>query len=29
MDARGVLTVDMKVDGPAKDYRIVTKYGRP
>ena len=29
MDARGVLTVDMKVDGPAKDYRIVTEYGRP
>ncbi|GLY30188.1 DUF6314 family protein [Kineosporia sp. NBRC 101731] len=22
------LTVDMKVDGPAKDYRIVTEYGR-
>ena len=28
LDERGVLTVDMKVDGPAKDYRIVTEYGR-
>nr|WP_269810839.1 DUF6314 family protein [Kineosporia rhizophila] len=24
----GELTVDMKVDGPAKDYRIVTRYRR-
>ncbi len=29
LDERGVLTVDMKVDGPAKDYRIVTEYRRP
>lgn len=28
LDERGVLTVDMKVDGPAKDYRIVTEYVR-
>lgn len=28
LDERGVLTVEMKVDGPAKDYRIVTEYQR-
>jgi hypothetical protein len=29
MDESGLLTVDMKVDGPAKDYRILTQYHRP
>ncbi|MCD5313807.1 DUF6314 family protein [Kineosporia babensis] len=28
LDQQGVLKVDMKVDGPAKDYRIVTEYRR-